>query len=172
MPADTYGSRVRARSAEELSWLADALQVDKPGAFTAGVVQDPATGKVIPVTRCNGYAVAFMCALGVKLPAEMRADQLHDWLSSDAGRAAGWEELDKEAARQRAELGFPVLAVWHSADGEMHGHIAVMVPAPAAMTGFAFVSAAGAPSATFRVGRIEATFGASRMAAVRYFAHA
>jgi len=160
----------RPRSAEATLFVADALQVNKPGAFTAGVVQDPATGKVFNVTRCNNYAVAFMCALGVKLPL-LTADQLYDYLSGPGGAADGWAEVTADEAKQRALVGFPTLAVWHSAGEDIHGHIAVVIPAPEGAPGI-YVSAAGAPLATFISGRIEATFGSARMAAVRYFSHA
>jgi len=89
------------------------------------------------VTLCN-EAARFMCAvLQVPLVRDIANNQ-RDWLAS----SLEWKTVDVETARQRAESGFPTLAVWKNPTGG-HGHIAVVVPAPLKDPGGVYVAAAG-----------------------------
>lgn len=95
----------------------------------------PANG----LTHCN-EAARFMCAaLGVPLVNDL-ANAQRDWLAA----STEWKVVDVETARQRAESGFPTLAVWKNPTGPgAHGHIAVVVPAPLSDPGGMYVAAAG-----------------------------
>lgn len=89
------------------------------------------------VTLCN-EAARFLCAaLGVPLPRDTANNQ-RDWLAA----STEWKPVDVETARQRAESGFPTLAVWKNPTGG-HGHIALLVPAPLKDPGGVYVAAAG-----------------------------
>lgn len=124
------------RSAQEL--VESVLAVDPEHSFSL----QPREG----VTLCNEAARFIMAVLDVYLP-RMVANEQHDWLASDEGRAHGWMRVDSETARQRAELGYPTLAVWKnptsSPGNPAHGHIAVVIPAPTTNPGHLYVAAAG-----------------------------
>lgn len=167
------------RSPDTVLALISGLDVVNNAAFLPGILAVAAGDehpdcffegqpvKLMHYTRCNGYATACTAALGCPVP-PMKANQQHDWLMSNEGQLAGWMHVDSETARQRAQGGYPTMAVWKNvhwrcsrclkpAAGagtcancggttvlvEDHGHIALVVPAdPTGPTGI-YVSAAG-----------------------------
>ena len=105
------------------------------------------------LTFCN-CAARFMCAaLGVPLVNDL-ANKQRDWLAA----STEWQVVDAETARQRAESGFPTLAVWKNPTAG-HGHIALLVPAPLTNPGHIYVAAAGASNTNSAP--IERQFGLS-----------
>ena len=117
------------------------------------------------VTLCNEAVRFMLAALGVKYPRAV-ANQHADWLQSAEAKADGWEELDPEPARVRAELGFPVVAVWKNDSGG-HGHEMLLTIAPDTGEGHIFVAGAGLRN--FNCARIEESFGLSLHP--RFYAH-
>lgn len=112
------------------------------------------------VTLCN-EAVRFMLAvLGGHIPRAVANEQA-DWLDSAEARAHGWMRCDSstlapaEVAKQRAELGYPTVAVYRNPSG--HGHIALCIPAPDVDEGHLYVAAAG--EVCTNSARIEKQFG-------------
>lgn len=93
------------------------------------------------LTFCNAYTNVVTSALGCPVPNRLANDQ-HDWLLSEPGQLAGWGRIDSATASLRSSLGYPVVAAWRNPGG--HGHIAPVVPAPAADPARLYVSAAGA----------------------------
>lgn len=160
------------RAPAQLTWIADALQVETPGIYWPSYLKND-SGNFFKVTHCNGYAQAFLAALGKKIPT-MKADDLIAWFASNAARLDGWSPCEVvgslapiEVARERAELGFPTVALWHSDLTEVDGHIAILVPAPDDQVGACFVSAAGAQC--FKRTRIENSFGRQRLGSLKFF---
>jgi hypothetical protein len=107
------------------------------------------------LTFCNDAITELTMGLGCPVPIAL-ANAQHDWLAGSAGLAEGWMPVDSETARQRAELGYPVVASWKNGTGG-HGHIALVVPAPAKDPGHIYVAAAG--SKNYNRTRIENSFG-------------
>ncbi len=116
------------------------------------------------LTHCNQAARAGAVALDVELPIAL-ANALQDWLSSAAGRAAGWVPCDAHTAGERAEAGYPTLATLHETG---HGHIAFVVP-----------SVGGTGLHVWQAGRrnfsnepIANGFGTQNLPHILYFTHA
>lgn len=87
------------------------------------------TGDGKPETFCNLFAQDVCEAMGVELPRNARANELHAWLAGPATCSArsGWERADAHAGMAMAEQGCLALAVWpHPAGGS--GHMAILVP--------------------------------------------
>lgn len=101
-----------------------------------------ADGSLTPtLTLCNTYLTCCTAGLGCAIP-PMLANKQHVWLLSNEGKLAGWMHVDSETARQRAQLGYPTVAVAANLFG--HGHVALVVPPdPVGPVGI-YVSAAGA----------------------------
>jgi hypothetical protein len=161
-----------SRSPSQVLFAVDALQVETPGIYWPSWLKR-ADGSFFPVTHCNGYAQAVLAVLGKKIPT-IKANDLVEWFGSNAAKLDGWNPCESvgslapiEVARQRAELGFPTVAVWHSRDEKEDGHIAVLVPAPDELVGTTMVSAAGA--ACFKRTRIENSFGRDKLAQLLFY---
>lgn len=118
-----------------------------------------------PLTLCNAYVHAFTTALGCPVPPMKANDQLA-WLESNEGKMAGWFDVNRTMAVERAVLGYPAVAVAYKAP---HGHIAMMMPSPVKEPGAAYCSAAGA--ANHHYVKLEATFGPILAPACRFFTH-
>ncbi|MDR2531126.1 MAG: hypothetical protein LBC65_06265 [Oscillospiraceae bacterium] len=73
-------------------------------------------------TYCNIYVLDVMHALGVELP-QLKAAAMEKWLESDAGRIAGWREVDAATAQAYANSGRPAMT---SMGG--NSHVQVVVP--------------------------------------------
>jgi hypothetical protein len=83
------------------------------------------------ITFCNIFVWDATKALGCELPHwwyrdELSANGLSDWLTK-YGANHGWMKVDSDHARQRANAGFPVVAVWKN-PGAGSGHIAMVRP--------------------------------------------
>lgn len=153
------------RSAQTLTDLATAMDVAHNWAFAPKLVV-LGTGPVRQ-TFCNDYASVMTAALGCVVP-PLTANQQNAWLKSNEGKMAGWMPVDHETARQRTELGYPVLYSWLNGTGGS-GHIAIGVPPPPADGGHIYVSAAGAECFVFT--RIENSFGLELAAVTEAFTH-
>lgn len=105
-------------------------------------------------TFCNHFAHDVMRSMSVELP-RMLANQMIDWLESEAGRRAGWSISNRVEAVARAELGYPGLVTYQTMDPSMHGHIAVVVPSP--VFGEARIAQAGREN--FNSGSVGRGFG-------------
>lgn len=113
-------------------------------------------GKPTPMlTLCNAYTNVVTSALGCPIPA-LLANKQAAWLAGPLGVAAGWRSIDKAQALERANDGFPVVAVAFNDTG--HGHIAPVVPSPPEDKAALYVSSAGATN--FVRARIGRSFGA------------
>jgi hypothetical protein len=107
------------------------------------------------LTFCNDAITQLTLPLGCAVPIAL-ANQQHDWLTGEPGKAAGWVLVDAETARQRAATGFPTVATWKNPTGG-HGHIMLVVPSPDADMGHLYVAGAGVKN--FNCARIEDSFG-------------
>jgi hypothetical protein len=115
------------RGREHVAWKTGAVFKTRNGQPLA-----PREGES---TYCSAFAAAVSQKLGVKLlaPPEhsltLLANAQHDWLSSRAGRDAGWEPVDSPlVAQQWANEGQLVIAVCKNPDATEPGHIAIIRP--------------------------------------------
>ena len=91
-------------------------------------------------THCSAFAAAAAKRFGIYLlrPPEhgqvLLANAQYDWLSSDAGRQAGWRPAGGAREAQRlANEGSFVLAVFQNPDAHTPGHVAVVRPSKRSM---------------------------------------
>ncbi len=112
------------------------------------IIVDPHTGlkKTIEIliTWCNIFASDFITAMGAPLPhwitpdnkpatpntsqaRELNVNALVGWMETYGRFAGGWRAVSSKAAQDRANLGFPTIAMWRAPPQE-HGHIAVVIP--------------------------------------------
>ena len=127
---------------EELWKRLEAMEVDKlwlPGAIVDWKTGLP-TGQAIKDakskhTHCSQFVAAATERVGVYVlrPPEhgvvLLANAQFDWLSSDAGKKAGWVRLvDGAAAQAAANEGRLVLASLKNPDAAKSGHIAIVRP--------------------------------------------
>jgi hypothetical protein len=130
-------------------------------------------------TFCNIYARDVCRAMNVQLP-WMLANNLHDWLPSKAGKAAGWVAVSADEAQKAANDGRPVVVSFKNPgkiktkgkDGKVterpaHGHIAVVRPSD--QPGGPFVSQAGSKNADNIA--VSKVFSAARMKSIKYYAN-
>jgi hypothetical protein len=86
-----------------------------------------------PEPWCNLFVENVCRRVGVLLPAGLRANEQVEWLLSDAGKVAGWEEVGEHAARAMADAELMVVAGWVNpgaprADGSRpSGHVGVLL---------------------------------------------
>lgn len=151
------------RSPDAVLALIAGMDVASNFAFAPHVIVMP-DGTSKAVTWCNAYATCLTAAMGCAIPPKL-ANKQHAWLASEAGVAAGWKPCDRETARMRASMGFPVVAVWTNPTGP--GHISVLVPPPATDPGRIYVSTAGRDN--FVRAPLERSFG---MLVPEFFTHA
>ncbi len=86
-------------------------------------------------THCSAFVAAVCKQLDVPMlappqhPQELLADAQFDWLISASGKAAGWLSVtDSVDADRQAHSGKLVIAVYHSPDERLPGHIAIVLP--------------------------------------------
>lgn len=83
------------------------------------------------LTHCNAFAARIATKMGAVLPLAL-ANAQHDWLTSAAGQAAGWERSDAVEAQTLADQGALAVASWRNpvmvGDDPGHGHIGVLMP--------------------------------------------
>lgn len=135
-PIDSRGKWLQSfylSLAVEQRWLAGTHinwatgVADKPGA-TSGTA-----------THCSAFAAAACAQLGVYLlrpPAHSQillASAQYEWLATPAASAANWQPIRGaslyEAAQDRANQGFVVLAICRNPVDRKPGHIALVIPA-------------------------------------------
>lgn len=92
------------------------------------------TGDGVPEPWCNLLVERVCRRVGVLLPAGLRANEQVEWMLSDAGRVAGWEEVGEHAARAMADAELMVVPGWVNPgpprpDGSRpSGHVGVLLP--------------------------------------------
>lgn len=164
------------RGPEVLVWLRKTLDVEAPDCFTAGVVQKT-DDTLIHVTRCNAYVRCACAICGVQVPSRMTADELCAYFAGPIATSDGWQVVDFETAKNRAESGYPTIALWHSRPPDTHGHVAIMMPRPTdrqlSLEQFAagWCSAAGGLDATHQLCTLAATFGTARVPQLVFVTH-
>lgn len=99
---------------------------------------------VIAYTRCNGYVGVLLALLGCPVP-WMTANKYAEWFATVDAKNLGWRAIDYVEAVNRANAGYPVVAV--AAEFSGHGHIAVGVPSRSNDPTTLYVTAAGAVNA-------------------------
>jgi hypothetical protein len=91
------------------------------------------TGDGIAEPWCNLFVENVCRRLGALLPAGLRANEQVEWMLSDAGKVAGWEEVDGHVARAMADAELLVVPGWVNpgalrADGSRpSGHVGVLL---------------------------------------------
>ena len=131
-------------------------------------------------THCSAFVAAAAKQLGIYIlrPPEhsqvLLANAQYDWLASADGQAKGWQALpDAQAAQQRANQGWLVVASYHNRRDDKPGHIAIVRPASAKHQGELLVTQAGGHN--YRSVALEKGFAdhkrALRNNEIRYFAH-
>ena len=94
-------------------------------------------------TFCNIFSWDVMSAMGCDLPhwvkdgapagvgeegaREMTANATYDWLA-EYGQSYGWRAVTAEESQERADAGYPTVAVWKNPDSGKSGHIMVVRP--------------------------------------------
>ena len=87
-----------------------------------------------PEPWCNAYVENVCKRVGCPLPPGLRANEQVEWMLSDEGKAAGWEELaSPHVAKAMADAELLVIAGWvnpaRRADGtRASGHVGVLLP--------------------------------------------
>jgi len=129
-PTDELWKRLESMEVDKL-WLPGAIVDWKTGLPTGQAIKD-ATSKH---THCSQFVAAATERLGVYVlrPPEhgvvLLANAQFDWLTSDAGKKAGWVVLkDGVAAQAAANEGRLVLASLKNPDETKSGHIAIVRP--------------------------------------------
>lgn len=87
------------------------------------------TGDGVAETWCNLLAQDVCEAMGVQLPRNTRANQLHEWLTKRTlvGDFTQWKRSDTHTGMAMAEQGCVALAAWANPTGGP-GHLALLVP--------------------------------------------
>ena len=91
------------------------------------------TGDGVPDPWCNAFNENVCRRVGCPLPPGLRANEQVEWMLSDAGRAAGWEELPSfHTAQAMADAELLVVLGWvnpaRRADGtRASGHVGVLL---------------------------------------------
>jgi len=116
------------RSHDHVAWRTGLPLLEEHGKKLTPLAEDE--------THCSAFAAAAADSLGIYLlhPPEhshvLLANAQFDWLSSDAGRMAGWLPVTSPLeAQQRANRGEFVVAAFKSPVAKTPGHIAVVRPA-------------------------------------------
>lgn len=123
-------------------------------------------------TWCNIFVSDVTAALGAPIPhwvttagrptdhtdkangaRELTANKTQDWLL-ELGPKFGWREIKHGEAVERANAGFPTVAVWKNP--QSNGHIAILVPGGIAQAGG--LDKQGKPR-NFNLGSLERGFG-------------
>ncbi len=94
-------------------------------------------------TYCNIFAWDVMSAMNVKLPhwvknnvpassttkgaTELNANATYNWLKN-YGTKYGWKKISAYEAQQRANKGYPTVAIWKNPNAKRSGHVMVVRP--------------------------------------------
>ena len=142
-------------------------------------------------TFCNIYSVDIMVAMGLessfshwidsngkpvkpysKGSHELTANATYIWLRNH-GSSYGWKKVSAKQAQQRANSGYPTLAVWYNPNPRGSGHIAVVIPEDTHHQYFGnnnvIISQAGASNLS--VAYASQGFGKSKLASIVYYTH-
>ena len=171
-----YTSRVNYRGQDAYNIVIDQFRV----------TSNPRYKRTSNATWCNIFAWDVMSAMGATLPHwvrekgvpsdnnrtsgawEMNANATYNWLKSYGSRY-GWSKVSAYDAQQRANKGYPTVAVWKNGSGS--GHIAVIRPESGSYT----YSAAKGPviaqagGSNYNYTNVIIGFGSSRMGSVVYW---
>ena len=109
---------VPPRSAAALKAVLDSLDVEHEHRYRPGYL-------VSNSTWCNRFVTDATEKLGCPVPFVL-ANEQHDWISGDAGRAKGWRAVDFSEALKGINEGLPTVAAWRNPIG--HGHVGMGCP--------------------------------------------
>ena len=141
-------------------------------------------------TYCNIFASDVMLAMGLegdyshwlknnapsnsgtKGAHELNANATYNWINNH-GEKYGWEQISAKEAQERANAGYPTIAIWKNPTGKS-GHVAVVRPEGG---GYAYSAAKGpviaqAGGKNFNYGNISTGFGKDKIPAIQYWTHA
>lgn len=149
-PVPPFRTTPATRTREGQLALVEQFQVEVAARYLARWIED--RGKRVFITLCNFFTRDCAIAWGCPWP-RMTANELFDWLASEAGKAAGWRLVDVFEAEELANEGKPVVVV---AKVPGHGHVGVGVPAPPGQSGL-FIAQAGKKN--FSSGPVAKGFG-------------
>lgn len=174
-----YASKEGQRSAAALNTVIDQYQVATNKRYA----------RTKTSTYCNIFAVDVMLAMDLQgdfshwlknnVPAtsttkgayELNVNATYKWINN-YGAKYGWRQITAQEAQNRANAGYPTIAIWKNASGGS-GHIAVVRPEG---NGYRFSAANGpviaqAGASNFNYGNVVNGFGRSKMAAIQYWTH-
>ena len=138
-------------------------------------------------TYCNIFAWDVTSALNAEIPHwiknnapaepgasgahELTANATYNWLR-DYGGGYGWYTVSAKQAQERANSGYPTVAVWKNPTGKS-GHIAVVRPEG---SGYYYSSSKGpviaqAGGSNYNRTNVSTGFGSSKMSAILYYTH-
>jgi len=125
-PGARLGSTLQNRSATRLM----AIVAEHLHRGHARYTPRDVTGDGIDETWCNLFAQDVAEAMGVQLPRNTRANDLHAWLAGPATHSAwsAWEKSDAHTGMAMAEQGCLAVAAWANPIAARSGHISVLVP--------------------------------------------
>lgn len=165
------------RSAQALNKVLDQFQVESNIRYR----------RTQSATYCNIFAWDCTRALGCEIPHwllnnapassatsgayEINTNATYNWLNA-YGRQYGWYTVSAATAQQRANSGYPTVAIWKNPTGES-GHIAMVRPEG---NGYAYSASRGpviaqAGASNYNYATISLGFGTSRMPAIQYWTH-
>lgn len=140
-------------------------------------------------TYCNIFAADVMLAMGLEgdfshwlknnAPSnsntkgawEMNVNATYNWINNH-GTKFGWKKITAQAAQERANAGYPTIAIWKNTSGGS-GHIAVIRPEG---NGYVYSASKGpviaqAGASNFNYGNVSTGFGKSKMPSIQYWTH-
>ncbi len=174
-----FASKEGQRSAAALNTVIDQYNVASNKRYA----------KTKTATYCNIFAVDVMLAMDLQgdfshwlknnVPAtsttkgayELNVNATYNWINNH-GTKYGWRQISAQEAQNRANAGYPTIAIWKNTSGGS-GHIAVVRPEG---NGYYFSAAKGpviaqAGASNFNYGNVINGFGKSKMAAIQYWTH-
>ncbi len=143
--------------------------------------------KVDSYTYCNIFAWDCTRALGAEIPhwvkdnkpvssytigaKELNANATYNWLNN-YGSVYGWRKVNASQAQDRANSGYPTVAVWKNTSGGS-GHIAMIRPEG---NGYVYSNARGpviaqAGGSNYNYANVSTGFGSSKMSSIAYWTH-
>lgn len=147
------------RSAAAYNMLIDQFQV----ATNPRYRKRDSDGNGIIDTFCNIFMGDVLFAMGYVMPWD-RATNIARWFAGEGGRD-GWQGVTAYDAQNRANAGYPTVAVWENAGGI--GHVAVVRPGSVDARLGPTIAQAG--DTNFNKGFLGSGFGANRVSLASYF---
>jgi hypothetical protein len=140
-------------------------------------------------TYCNIFASDVMLAMGLEgdyshwlknnVPVhsttkdayELNANATYDWINN-YGHKHGWRQITAQEAQQRANAGYPTIAIWRNVNGKP-GHVAVVRPEG---NGYYYSASKGpviaqAGGSNFSYGNLTRGFGSNKLSTTQFWTH-